>query len=213
MIGAFMPSPVVAFVIGGALGWIVQRSAAAFITSLYKMPITWRNRWLIPAAFALWSGTCAWLTPDWATLFVAVWASAVLLTIALVDFQTRRIPDALVIFLVFCAVAQVLALGRPTVTEAVLGAAAGGGLFFILARLGRGALGQGDVKLAFAIGALLGYPWVWQGLFVGVVAAGLAALLLMITRRAGRKDTMAYGPYLALGAWLVLIRVLGLWPN
>lgn len=212
MIGASMPSPVVAFAIGGVLGWTVQRSAAAFVTTLYEMPITWRNRWLIPAAFALWSGLCAWFTPDLATLFVALWASAVLLAIALVDLQARRIPDALVIFLVFCAVAQVLALGNPTLGAAALGAAAGGGVFFILARLGRGALGQGDVKLAFAIGALLGYPWVWQGLFAGVVAAGLAAVILMIAHRAGRRDTMAYGPYLALGAWLVLTRVLGLWP-
>ena len=44
------------------------------------------------------------------------------------------------------------------------------------------------------------------------MAGGVAALFLLLTRRAGRKDTMAYGPYLALGAWLVLTRVLGLWP-
>jgi prepilin signal peptidase PulO-like enzyme (type II secretory pathway) len=154
--------------------------------------------------FALWTSLCAELAPDWATLVVALWASALLLSIALIDAHTQHIPDALIIFLVVCAIAQALALGHPTLGSAVLGAAAGGALFFLLAKLGRGALGQGDVKLTFAIGALLGYPAVWQGLFVGVVVAGLAALFLLITRRAGRKDPMAYGPYLALGAWLIL---------
>jgi prepilin signal peptidase PulO-like enzyme (type II secretory pathway) len=174
------------------------------MTGLYATPVTWRNRWAIPAVFALWTSLCAWLAPDWATLVVALWASALLLSIALIDAYTRHIPDALIIFLVVCAIAQALALGHPALSSAALGAAAGGGAFYLLAKLGRGALGQGDVKLAFAVGALLGYPAVWQGLFAGVVAAGLAALFLLITRRAGRKDPMAYGPYLALGTWLVL---------
>jgi leader peptidase (prepilin peptidase)/N-methyltransferase len=47
----------------------------------------------------------------------------------------------------------------------------------------------------------------------GIVAGSLAALFLLLTRRAGRKDPFAYGPYLALGAWLVLVRVWGLWPG
>ena len=49
----------------------------------------------------------------------------------------------------------------------------------------------GDVKLAAALGALLGYPLVLPGLVLGVIAGGLAALLLLLTRRAGRKDAMA----------------------
>jgi len=36
--------------------------------------------------------------------------------------------------------------------------------------------------------------------------------VLLATRRAGRKDTMAYGPYLALGGWIIWTRSLGLWP-
>ncbi len=96
---------------------------------------------------------------------------------------------------------------------AAIGLAVAGGIFLLLAILGRDALGLGDVKLAAAIGALAGFPVALVGLFVGIMAGGVAALFLLLTRRAGRKDTMAYGPYLALGAWLVLTRVLGLWPK
>jgi leader peptidase (prepilin peptidase)/N-methyltransferase len=103
-------------------------------------------------------------------------------------------------------------LGQPQPRSLALGVAAGGGLFLLIGLAKRGAMGTGDVKLAAALGAVLGYPLVLRGLFWGIVAAGLAALFLLATGRAGRKDTMAYGPYLALGAWLVWTRSVGLWP-
>jgi prepilin signal peptidase PulO-like enzyme (type II secretory pathway) len=135
-----------------------------------------------------------------------------LLAISLVDFQARRIPDRLVLVLVLWAMVQALWFGQPALSAAALGLLAGGGVFLVLAALGRGAMGAGDVKLAAALGAVLGYPLVFYGLFWGIVVGGAAALVLLITRRAGRKDTMAYGPYLALGAWLVWTHSLGIWP-
>jgi leader peptidase (prepilin peptidase)/N-methyltransferase len=86
-------------------------------------------------------------------------------------------------------------------------------VFGLIYLLGRGALGLGDVKLEAAIGALLGYPAVLAAMFAGIMAGGIAAAFLLLSRRAGRKDAFAYGPYLALGAWLVYTRVLGLWPG
>lgn len=41
-----------------------------------------------------------------------------------------------------------------------------------------------------------------------IIAGGVAALLLLLLRRAGRKSAFAYGPYLALGAVIVLGRSL-----
>jgi leader peptidase (prepilin peptidase)/N-methyltransferase len=72
-------------------------------------------------------------------------------------------------------------------------------------------MGAGDVKLAAAMGAILGYPLVIQGLLWGVLAGGGAALLLLAAGRVGRKDAIAYGPYLALGGWVAWMGSLGLW--
>jgi prepilin signal peptidase PulO-like enzyme (type II secretory pathway) len=44
-----------------------------------------------------------------------------------------------------------------------------------------------------------------------MIFAGLAAAFLLLSGRAGRKDSMAYGPYLALGAWLILAWGWGPW--
>jgi len=84
-------------------------------------------------------------------------------------------------------------------------------MFGLLGLLGRGALGAGDVKLAIAIGAVLGLPAAIWGLVLGILAGGLGAILLLVTRSATRKDKMAYGPYLAAGAWVTYMAMLGVW--
>jgi len=137
--------------------------------------------------------------------------TGLLLTIALVDLAVRRIPNTLCLALVAWSLAQMLWLGRPTPVSAALGLVVAGIPFLLIALVQRGAMGAGDVKLAVAGGALLGYPLILRGLFWGILAAGGATLLLMAMRRIGRKSYIAYGPYLALGISLALIGSLGLW--
>jgi leader peptidase (prepilin peptidase)/N-methyltransferase len=137
--------------------------------------------------------------------------TALLLAISLVDFQVRRIPDALVGALLGWAVVQIAWLGTPTWASAALGLLVGGGGFLLLSLVTRGTMGMGDVKLMAAAGALVGYPLILRAMFWGIVAGGVAALILLLTKRVGRKDFIAYGPYLALGTWLVAAGMLGLW--
>ena len=167
---------------------------------------------LTQAGMALWGAYAGWQAPGLPQMVSALVLTGILVTISLVDFQARRIPNALCLTLVLWALVQSLWLGQPSLAAAALGLSIGGGLFLLLALIRRRAMGAGDVKLAAALGALLGYPLVVQGLFWGVLAGGVAALVLLATRRAGRKDYMAYGPYLALGGWIIWTKSLGLWP-
>jgi prepilin signal peptidase PulO-like enzyme (type II secretory pathway) len=167
---------------------------------------------LAPATMALWGGYVGWQASSLAVAVCALVATALLLTLSLVDLQTRRLPTLLVLAVLGCTVLQALWLGKPTFGGAAAGMAVALAVFGLIYLLGRGALGLGDVKLEAALGALLGYPAVLAGMFAGIVAGGVAAAFLLLTRHAGRKDTFAYSPYLALGAWLVYTRVLGLWP-
>jgi leader peptidase (prepilin peptidase)/N-methyltransferase len=66
---------------------------------------------------------------------------------------------------------------------------------------------MGDVKLAGLIGVLLGRD-AGYAIFLGVVAGGVAAAVLLLTHRGTRKTSYAYGPYLAFGtaAAIVLLK-------
>lgn len=162
-------------------------------------------------ALTAWGAYVGWRAPGLPTATGALLVTAVLLTISLVDLRVRRIPNLLVLLLLAWAVGQSLWLGWPTLANLAIGLLAAGGFFFLLALLTRGAMGLGDVKLAAAIGALVGWPTMVAALFLGIVTGGVAALWLLLTHRAGRKDYFAYGPYLALGAWVVYTGWLGLW--
>lgn len=164
------------------------------------------------AGMTLWGGWVGWQTQSLAVSTSALLVTAVLLCLSLVDLRVRRIPNELALALLALAIVQMIWLGRPSLSMAALGLVVAGGFFFLVALLTRSAMGMGDVKLEAAIGALLGYPAVLAAIVAGVFAGGIAAAFLLITKRAGRKDPFAYGPYLALGAWIVLVQAWGLWP-
>lgn len=73
-------------------------------------------------------------------------------------------------------------------------------VMFILTVVSRGAIGGGDVKLMAALGVWLGMFGIVQAFVYGVLAGGLGALVLLLSRQKGRKDYFAFGPYLCLGA-------------
>jgi prepilin signal peptidase PulO-like enzyme (type II secretory pathway) len=161
-------------------------------------------------AMALWGGYVGWRSGRLDVTVSATLFTSLLVALSLVDLRTRRLPNGLLLALLAWAIAQSLWLGQPPSRDLGLGLLAGGGLFLIVALARPGALGTGDVKLAAVLGAALGFPLGLLGLLCGAVTGGVAAAVLLLTRRAGRKDTMAYGPYLALGAWLVWSHAQGL---
>jgi prepilin signal peptidase PulO-like enzyme (type II secretory pathway) len=166
---------------------------------------------LVQGAMALWGAYVIARTGSLGHLVGALWVTGSLAALSIIDFRVRRIPDPLVLAVLLWAPVQALWLGYPSLSSIGLGLLVGGGLFLLLALLQRGAMGMGDVKLVAALGAILGYPSILYGVLCGVVLGGAAALVLLASRRAGRKDPMAYGPYLALGGWIVWSGAMGLW--
>lgn len=118
-----------------------------------------------------------------------------------IDYKHQILPDTLLLVLF----GVVLALGwsiSPSgrLVHLVSGIAAGG--FFLLIWLmtkGRG-LGFGDVKLAFVLGFLLGYPFTIIALYVAFLTGALVGVILMIIHKAGMKSRIAFGPFLIVGA-------------
>lgn len=134
----------------------------------------------------------------------------VLVQIIFFDFEHRLILDR-VLFPSIAVALAVSLFGHPW--WAGLATAFGAGLLFLLvALLGAAifkaeAMGLGDVKLAFFMGALLGGPLpTAQAIFYGVFLAGFVAIGVAIWRRS-MKGSLAYGPFLAVGALIVLYQL------
>ena len=141
----------------------------------------------------------ATLTQVFATLALTV----LLVAIARADLRTLRIPDPLNAALILTGLG--LAAMGPRLADHGIGAAVGYALFWGIGeayfrRTGREGLGLGDAKLFAGAGA-------WQALpFVLLIAAlgGLVAALLQ--RGRGGVAEVAFGPWLAVGLWVLWMR-------
>lgn len=165
---------------------------------------------LLALALCLFCAWCGARIGSTAATLVAIPVYALLGCAGSVDAVAHLLPNRLLgattAWLTTCGVvAVVLDPDRArTALTAALCALAVGSISLALAYIRTG-LGLGDVKLGAVIGLWLGWldPWMLVfGLCIGVFLGGIAALFLLITRRASRKDPMAYGPYLIAGALL-----------
>jgi len=197
------------------VSWLVQRGrcrrCAAPLSRFYPAIE------LAALAVALWAwsawpgvGVAGQANP---TPGVFLWASCLLgwtlLALAVIDQRALLLPDALTLPLIAAGLAVAWLGDRASLPDHLIGAAAGY-LAFVLVELvyarlrGRAGLGRGDAKLLAAAGA-----WVsWSALPHVVLVAAISALLAVgVARLAGRSVTatsrVAFGPWLALGTWLV----------
>lgn len=145
-------------------------------------------------------------------LLAFLYLAAISIALALIDLDTRRLPNVLV--LPMYVVGAVLFTGAAAVSGQWQHLASAGvglvglGLCYLLLAVARpGAMGMGDVKLAGALGLFLG----WLGpdtLAVGAIAGfllGGGAGVVLLLRGAGRMSSLAFGPWLLAGAWVGIL--------
>ncbi len=140
----------------------------------------------------------------------------ILIVASFIDLQLYILPDKLTLPGAAIALAGAYfillpAMGRPTLMDSLIGAAAGAGVFLILQQLyrrlkGVEGLGTGDIKLMLLLGAMLG----WQALPLMVTASAVSALVAslyyMLKPGGAALQTMVpFGPFLSLGGMLYVL--------
>lgn len=73
-------------------------------------------------------------------------------------------------------------------------------------RLNRPVMGWGDIKLAAALGAILGLAPLGLGLYIGVIIGGAVAIVVYAARLIGfNRILIPYGPYLVAGGIISML--------
>jgi leader peptidase (prepilin peptidase)/N-methyltransferase len=136
--------------------------------------------------------------------------TAVSIALALIDLDTKRLPNVIVLpslvtGIVLLGVAGAVRADWNSILAALIGGAGLFAFYLILALVKPGGMGFGDVKLAAVLGLYLGFLG-WGNLLVGAFAAflfgGVFGIALMLARRAGRKTQIPFGPWMIAGAWV-----------
>lgn len=128
-----------------------------------------------------------------------------LLTLAtalfVVDLEFKLLPDSLLLYSLFSIFYFLFFLPSPLLFHHLLVGAISSTLFLLLflATRGRG-MGFGDVKLAFILGSLLGWPEILTWLFLAFLTGALVGIILILLGKAQFGQHIPFGPFLIFGA-------------
>jgi Flp pilus assembly protein protease CpaA len=126
--------------------------------------------------------------------------------VGVVDYRQQIIPNRLVLLTALWAVALRVHEGHWESTALVSIAVLA--FYLTVNVVTRGGLGMGDVKFAAALALALGYPADIVSLVLGMWAAGLYAVWVLLKSGRHRTQLMALGPFLALGGLIGLFDIL-----
>lgn len=129
---------------------------------------------------------------QWAILYL------LLLPLFFIDIEHKLLPDALTIPGIFIGLGFRMVSGN--LWQSPLGAAMGGGLFFLIYLLWKGGMGGGDIKLALMVGAFLGYPLVLVWFFLSFILGAIGGIVGLAFFKLKGKSAIPFGPYMAVGA-------------
>ena len=125
---------------------------------------------------------------------------------AYIDALSHKIPNWIVLCTaaVFagCTVLDFVLSGTdavPMAINSVLAAVVFFVVFFLVRLASRGGVGYGDIKMITAAALILGIYGTFSFLLVSHVLAAVAAIALLVSKKATRKDGLPFGPFFYLG--------------
>lgn len=127
-----------------------------------------------------------------------------LLTISLIDLKTMVIPDCLVLS---CFVIGMMSIPfiNLSLLDRIFGFFVISCPLYILNLLIPDCFGGGDIKLVAVCGFFLGWQKILVGMFIAIILAGIYASCLVIKKRVGNHDYIAFAPYISIGVFIALL--------
>lgn len=153
----------------------------------------------------------------------AVFVTSILIAILVADLKDGIIPDKIIFPSLAIAAIFKIALVYFHSTELIhiaghyfidltqivwdLGAGLiGGAIFFLIVVLSKGkGMGGGDIKYAAFLGFALGVASLSVALFIAFLTGAAVALILILVGRKRFGQTVPFGPFLSLGAFIALL--------
>jgi len=143
-----------------------------------------------------------------AVLLGLIWALAVMISV--VDIKVHMIPnESALILAVLGLLFQFSCFGVSGLLSAFFAMVAVMLVFIMLAGfMGFGVVGAGDVKLAGAMGLVLGYPHIIYGMIgMGILLAAYCGIGLL-TKKLSLKSMFTFAPFLMTGMAAAIVAIL-----
>ncbi|MEJ1960437.1 MAG: A24 family peptidase [Gammaproteobacteria bacterium] len=196
-----------------------------------KAPISKRYP-LVELLTAILSAAVAWkLGFGWPVLggLIFTWF---LIALTFIDLDTQFLPDSMTLPLLWLGIFASLVIpathGEPLPVDlrsSVIGAIGGYMSLWCVYQAYKlvtrnEGMGFGDFKLFAAIGAWLGWKMLLPTILIAAVVGAVSGVVILSVQKRGRSTPIAFGPFLAMAGWLMLMfgqelvdRYLGMFPQ
>ena len=124
-----------------------------------------------------------------------------LIVIGMINFDTTDVYFSTIILGIIAAVGFLIYgyFLNLSVTTFLCGGLLGGGIIGIIILLTHG-MGWGDAQISFLVGLFLGFKLTVLMLFLSFIIGGFTGITLMLLKKKSRKDYIAFGLFIAVGA-------------
>jgi len=132
--------------------------------------------------------------------------SSFLILIFVYDLKHFIIPDKVIYPAIVIVFLYNLILNSQFIIHNSIFAAIGASAFFLfIVLVSRGKwMGVGDIKLAFLMGLLLGFPYILVALFFSFLIGAIIGIGLILAKRKTMKSEVPFGPFLVIGTFTAL---------
>lgn len=136
--------------------------------------------------------------------FYLLFAST-LISIAFIDLFEGVVPDAVVILGIIVGLLFNLVEGKAAFLSSLVGIALALVFFGLIILISKGGMGEGDLTLSIMIGAFLGWQFSLITFVLAFIIGAIGGVIALIFLKKNRKDSIPFGPYLSLSAFIVLL--------
>ena len=192
------------------LGWLLLAGRCRDC----RTPISWRYPVVEALSALLWLSSLlvapmgGGSLPIWLQPWAGVLLVSLLLPLVLIDLDHLWLPEPLCRWGLVLGLLLSAAAGIPLLADHLVAASLAlltlEGLSALGERLmGQPALGLGDAKLAAMGGAWLGLPGIVAAMALAVMSGAIVGSFARLTGRLQARQAFPFGPFIALGIWLV----------
>lgn len=134
----------------------------------------------------------------------------VLITLALIDFDTQLLPDSMTLPMIWLGLILSLIPLYVDSVASIVGAVCGYMLLWSVFHLfklvtGKEGMGFGDFKLLAMLGAWLGWKMIPLIILLSSFAGAVIGILLVVFKGHNKEHPIPFGPYLAIAGWGALM--------
>lgn len=129
------------------------------------------------------------------TLFI------VLLNVSIIDLKYFEIPNSYNFFIFLIGLLFILKTGNYSL---LLTSIISFILFLIISIVSKGALGGGDIKLAFGLGCFFSLSRYLNFLMYTFGVSGVIGIIILLVSKKKKEDKIPFGPFMAIGTLLAL---------